>query len=242
MPAHPRIPNPQEGPLQEFAYDLRQLGEGKVSVPWIAEHEETAVSRAALYAALSGTRLPKSKTLSTLLRWWAGNPADEQHLDEDELDDFEYFRDHTWSWIDFLPSSHEGRRLGLEWQMRYLKLLRASDEEREFSRRAPRVTIDPPPEQQRLIKVLNDLIGKTGLQDELWLLFGASALRIERYLAGEAIPNEGSCWLIANKCAGFAPDVDYFDDGRRLEKAAEVARLARVRDRRIARRTGTSRG
>ncbi|GEB60077.1 hypothetical protein GCM10017674_75610 [Streptomyces gardneri] len=73
----PQITPHKAGPLQAFAYDLRELGRGKASVAWIAGHEETSVSRAALYAALSGTRLPTAETVSTLLRWWAGSPEEE---------------------------------------------------------------------------------------------------------------------------------------------------------------------
>ena len=86
-------------------------GEGKVSVPWIVRQGETTVSRAALYAALSGTRLPKRETVSTLVRWWAGNPLDELDLGSPELDDPDYYvdGDAAWFWIHRLPSEHEDR-------------------------------------------------------------------------------------------------------------------------------------
>src|SRR4051794_6175457 len=119
MPAHPRIPNPQEGPLQAFAYDLRELGEGKASVAWIADHEETTASRAALYAALSGTRLPMRETVSTLLRWWAGDPAVEERDEEEN-----YFTELTWAWINRLPQDSEKRRFASEWRTRYQRLAR----------------------------------------------------------------------------------------------------------------------
>jgi hypothetical protein len=232
MPAHPRIPDPQEGELQLFAYDLRELGEGKVSVPWIAGHEETSVSKAALYAALSGTRLPKRETVSTLLRWWAGDPASE----DPDLDD--YYIEPVWSWIDRLPRDHEGRRLADHWRTRYQRLARDVVGERGFRPRAERVAIAVPPEQQRFIRELNDLLGKTGLEDELWLLLGNLCSRVERYLAGESIPTDQTCWMLADRLASFVPDLDRsdrLDAARRLILAAEVARAARVRDRRIAR-------
>lgn len=230
MPAHPRIPNPEEGELQRFAYDLRELGEGKISIPWIARHDETTVSKAALYAALSGTRLPKRETVSTLLRWWAGDPANE----DPELD--AYYLEPVWSWIDRLPRDHEGRRLADQWRTRYQRLARSVIGEREFRPpRAARVTIAVPPEQQNFIKELNDLIGKTGLEDELWLLLGSFSFRVERYLAGESIPTDDTCLALTGRLASFLPDLDRLDAARRLVLSAEVARAARVRDRRIAR-------
>lgn len=247
MPARPSIPDPEEGSLQRFAYDLRQLGEGKVSVPWIVRQGETPVSRAALYAALSGTRLPKGETVSTLVRWWAGNPSDELDLGSPELEDPDYYVDGNaaWFWIHRLPSEHEGRRRGVEWQTRYSRLARDVEFEREFAQREPSVTIAIPPEQQRFINELEGLIGKTGLQgdDERWQVFGALTLRVERYLAGEAIPTQETCWQIAERCDPYVPfEVDFYDVGRRLEMAAELARLARVRDRRTARKSRTARG
>jgi hypothetical protein len=229
MPAHPRIPNPQEGRLQRFAYDLRELGEGKVSVTWIAGHEETRVSRAALYAALSGTRLPKEKTASTLLRWWAGDPANEDPGIDDR------YLDPIWSWIDVLPRDHEGRQLANQWRTRYRNLARDVLFAREFRPRSARVVIDVPPEQQRFIKELNDLIRKSGLEDELWLLLGSFGSRVERYLAGESIPTDDTCWRLTERLASFVPELDRLGVVRRLMLSAEVARAARVRDRRIAR-------
>ncbi|HEY9504944.1 MAG TPA: hypothetical protein VIQ27_03140 [Gemmatimonadales bacterium] len=229
MPARPRIPNPQEGPLQAFAYDLRELGEGKVSVVWIADHEETAVSRAALYAALSGTRLPRGKTVSTLLRWWAGDPAMEEPDEEED-----YFTGLTWAWIDRLVQDHEKRRFANEWRTRYERLARDIWRERERHPKAERVTIAVPPEQQRFIRELNALIGKAGLEDELWLL-GQYTPRVERYLAGESIPTDCMCWRLAHRLSEFIPDSDLSDLNIRLTRSAEGARLARVRDRRIVR-------
>nr|WP_011265235.1 hypothetical protein [Streptomyces sp. F11]AAX51340.1 unknown [Streptomyces sp. F11] len=235
MPARPRIPDPQEGALQAFAYDLRELGEGKASVAWIAEHEETTVSRAALYAALSGTRLPKAETVSTLLRWWAGDPTIE------EPDEDDYLIEPTWAWINRLPFGDEKRRFAEDWRTRYQRLARGILDQREFRPRAAQVAIDVPPEQERFIRELNDLIGKTGLEDELWLLLGAHTPRAERYLAGESIPTDDTCWVLAHRLAEFIPDSYVEDLAVRLVRSAEVARLARVRDRRIA-REGRGRG
>jgi hypothetical protein len=92
-----------------------------------------------------------------------------------------------------------------------------------------------PPEQQDFIKEMKDLIGKTGLEDELWLLLGSFCFRVERYLAGESIPTDESCWALTERLASFVPDLDRLDVARRLMLSAEVARAARVRDRRIAR-------
>ncbi|MDN3262885.1 hypothetical protein QWJ26_24375 [Streptomyces sp. CSDS2] len=229
MPARPRIPDPQEGPLQEFAYALRELGEGKASVGWIADHDETTVSRAALYAALSGTRLPTRETVSTLLRWWAGDPTIEQPEEEEA-----YFTKLPWAWIGRLPQDHEKRRFANEWRTRYQRLARDILGEREFRPRAERVTIAVPPEQQRFIKELGALVEKAGLEDALWLL-GKDTPRMERYLAGESIPTNETCWRMAYRLAEFIADADHVALRKRLVRSAEVARLARVRDRRIAR-------
>jgi hypothetical protein len=229
MPTPPKIPNPQEGPLQEFAYALRELAGGKASVAWIAGHEETAVSRAALYAALSGERLPKAETVSTLLRWWAGDPTIE------EGDDDDYYTEPTWAWIDKLPPDHEKRRFANQWRARYQSLAREVLGEREFTARAERVGIPVPVEQQRFIEELEGLIARTGLEDDLWLLLGASSFAAKRYLEGKTIPTDETCWRLATRLTQFIPGADVLDVRNRLVRSAEVARAARVRDRRLAR-------
>ncbi|OEJ36302.1 hypothetical protein [Streptomyces agglomeratus] len=229
MPANPRIPNPQEGPLQEFAYDLRELGEGKASVAWIAGHEETTVSRAALYAALSGERLPKRGTVSTLLRWWAGDPT----LEESGVD--ERYLDPIWVWIDRLPWDHEKRSFAEAWRTRYQRLARDVLAERELTPPAERVAIAVPVEQQRFIEELKGLIERTGLKDDLWLLMGSFSYAVERYLEGTTIPTEETCWRLSHNLAQFIPGADLLNVRNRLVRSAEVARAARVRDRRLAR-------
>jgi hypothetical protein len=227
MPARPRIPDPSAGPLQEYAYDLRQLGHGKASVAWIAGHEQTDVSRAALYAALSGTRLPLWRTTSTLLRWWAGNPTEEGEIRPSGS----YVPNAEWA--ERLPLSHEGRRLVDDWWMRHIELglVRASEQ----AEPAPSVTIAVPAEQKVLIGQLRALIRRTGLEDELWLLFGADTARVERYLAGRTIPTKTSCVRLADQVGDFIPNFDFYDASERLLRAAEAARTGRARDRRIAR-------
>ncbi|MEU6594696.1 hypothetical protein ABZ923_36795 [Streptomyces sp. NPDC046881] len=232
MPARPRIPDPQEGQLQLFAYELRELGEGKVSIGWIAGHEQTTVSKAALYAALSGTRVPTERTLSTLLRWWAGNPADEA----DDID--ETYIEPVWAWIERLPRDHEGRRLATAWRARLRSLARRIELERERVPKAERVVIAVPREQQRFIAELTRLIKLTGLEDELWLMLGSFSSRVERYLAGEAIPTDSTCWLLVERLIDFLPqEVDPMDALLRLRRSAEVARTGRARERRVARRS-----
>ncbi|NEC17804.1 hypothetical protein [Streptomyces parvus] len=141
MPARPRIPDPRKGALEKFAFDLRQLGAGKVAVSWIAAQEDTEVSRPALYAALSGTRLPMGMTASTLLRWWAGNP-DEENADVRS-------RDRIWGWIPRLPAGSDAHTQANEWKQRYLRLSRVESKRRAARDRSwkptPPVQIDTPP-------------------------------------------------------------------------------------------------
>ncbi|MEV4046305.1 hypothetical protein [Streptomyces sp. NPDC049744] len=235
MPARPRLPDPEQGPLQRFAYDLRELGRGKVSVGWIAGHEQTPVSRAALYAALSGTRLPTAETISALLRWWVGNPADEVP-DKDET-----YAEPTWAWIERLPRGHEGRRLATEWRMQHASIVRNIEQERDYRPKAQRVTIAVPREQERFIAELHKLLQLTGLENEPWLMLGSYSSRVERYLAGEAIPTDTTCWNLVELLIDFLPsDVDLLDVTTRLRRSAEAARAGRVRQRRFARNRRTS--
>ncbi|MFE2261728.1 hypothetical protein [Streptomyces griseosporeus] len=231
MPARPRVPDPADGRLQKFAYDLRLLGADKASIGRIARHPETTVSRAALYAALSGTRLPTRATVGTLLRWWAGSPGDERPAEPENL-----YEEPWWAWIDRLHPEHEGRQLAVEWRARYERLVRDVLFDRDYRPKAPRVTIVVPPEQQRFIDELNVLISETGLQDDQWLLFGTRVLRVERYLAGEAIPTDAMFEWVVDRCLSFIPVMDdYMERLDRLELFMQLARTARARDRRIAR-------
>ncbi|MEU1439338.1 hypothetical protein ABZ438_35470 [Streptomyces sp. NPDC005786] len=235
MPARPRIPDPRKGELEKFVFDLRALGMGKAGVSWIAAQRDTEVSRPALYAALSGTRLPYAETVSTLLRWWVGNPDDER-VDVRS-------RDPIWGWIQRLPAEHEARTQANEWRDRYQRLAR-TETQRWWARSrtwkpTPPVQIDIPREQHTLIAQLNNMIERTGLEQDMWLLFGSDTLRIERYLSGKVIPSNAWCVRVVQICEGFAleteTETEYEID--RLCTAAELARLARVRERRIARKT-----
>lgn len=237
MPARPRIPDPRKGDLEKFAFDLRELGVGKAGVGWIAAQPDTEVSRPALYAALSGTRLPYAQTVSTLLRWWAGNPDDEQPDVRS--------RDPIWGWIRRLPADHQTRVQANEWRERYRRLARA-EAQRRWARARTRnpptpVQIDIPREQQTLIEQIKDMIERTGLEQDMWLLFGSDTLRIERYLSGKVIPSPVWCVHMVRICEGFILDRDLEPHTQykidRLCAAAELARLARVRERRIARKT-----
>lgn len=236
MPARPRIPKPEEGALQAFAYDLRQLGAGQVSVGWIAGHHGTEVSRAALYAALSGRRLPTEMTVGTLLRWWAGKPDAERAADRNASDP-------AWGWIERLPDGDDARLLAEEWRRRYQLLSSRKLEVRPKLRKAPYVRIEVPPEQHAFIEQLKAVIRKTGLIEERWLLFDKQTLRIERYLAGVTIPTDGICDWIARRCVKFVSKgehLDMVDAADRLRASAALARTARARDRRIARKTAAS--
>ncbi|MFJ8406366.1 hypothetical protein ACIQ9K_38805 [Streptomyces microflavus] len=237
MPARPRIPDPRKGALEKFAFDLRQLGVGKVGVSWIAAQEDTEVSRPALYAALSGTRLPNGITVSTLLRWWAGNP-DEENPDVQS-------RDWIWGWIPRLPAGSDAHTQANEWKQRYLRLSRAESQRRSTKNRSwkptPPVQIDTPREQHLLIEEIKGLIERTGLSQDVWLLFGPETLRIERYLSGRVIPHHYWTFQIVNYCADFIPDLHLSEEVDRLNVAAEIARRARVRERRIARNASPAR-
>ncbi|MFH8886784.1 hypothetical protein [Streptomyces californicus] len=232
MPARPRIPDPRKGALEKFAFDLRQLGVGKAAVSWIAAQEDTEVSRPALYAALSGTRLPNGMTVSTLLRWWAGNP--------DEEDPDVRSRDRIWGWIPRLPAGCDAHAQANEWKQRYLHLARAETKRRSAKNRSWKPTapvqIETPREQHILIAQIKDLIERTGLSQDMWLLFGPETLRIERYLSGQVIPNKRWTNRIAMHCAEFTPDLNLKEEADRLYVAVEIARRARVRERRIARK------
>ncbi|MEV5979693.1 hypothetical protein [Streptomyces sp. NPDC052114] len=235
MPARPRIPNPQDGDLQAFAFDLRELGVGKVGVSWIATHWETSPSRAALYAALSGKRLPEPDTVSTLLRWWAGSPDAERAQDS-------LRGDPIWGWIERLPAEHEARDQAQEWKARYLALARREGRRRWQPRPdALPVQIDVPREQHLFIAQLEALLAKTGLEDSLWLIFGTDTLRIDRYLQGQVIPNDTWCSRIVWTLVMFIDGLDVETESDRLRRAAALARAARVRDRRIARKTSPAR-
>ncbi|MFI8093978.1 hypothetical protein ACIF9R_37710 [Streptomyces sp. NPDC086080] len=235
MPARPRIPDPRKGHLEKFAFDLRELGVGKVGVSWIAAQDDALASRPALYAALSGTRLPHSVTVSTLLRWWAGSPDDERAS--------VHPRDPIWGWIQRLPADHEARTVASEWKARYQRLARAEERRRWAKNRkwepTPPVQIDIPPEQHMLIAQLKEMIERTELGQDMWLLFGSDTLRMERYLSGKVIPRHSSCVRIVLICASFHQDQesDTEYEIERLCTAADLARLARVRERRIARKT-----
>ncbi|MEV3898346.1 hypothetical protein [Streptomyces anulatus] len=237
MPARPRIPDPRKGALEKFAFDLRQLGAGKVGVSWIAAQEDTEASRPALYAALSGTRLPNGMTVSTLLRWWAGNP--------DEEDPDARSRDPIWGWIQRLPAGCDAQAQANDWKQRYLRLSRAESKRRSARDRSwkptPPVQIDTPREQHLLIEEIKGLIERTGLSQDMWLLFGPETLRIERYLSGRVIPNYYWIYQIVLYCEEFIPDLHRDDETDRLYAAAEIARRARVRERRIARNASPAR-
>lgn len=240
MPAHPRIPDPAAGPLAAFAYALRQLGEGKLSIPTIAER--SGVSRAALYAALSGTRCPSSKTVATLIRWWAGDPAAEYEMDRDHL------ADPVWGWAVLLPLGHPGREANASWEGRYLRLVRELNEGRVHRQAAAPVSIAVPPEQQRFIDELQGLIGSTGLEDSRWLLFGELNRKVTSYLAGNCLPERRNISRIVMACLearGFELDPDgpdddegwalEFDTTEVFDELVAEARVARARERRKAR-------
>lgn len=238
MPAKPKIPDPRDGALREFSYDLRKLGHGKRSIAFIAEVSEGAVSRAALYAAMSGTRLPSVDTIATLLRWWAGDPAAEEPSPGSFGGDLNGLMEIGWEWIERLPVTHPGRKAGMEWRRRYYRLDSAIRRQRGAASKASAVKIRVPEEQQQFIKALRDLVEETGLYWERWLLFGERTRRFDSYLAGERIPQWETLYEIVLACAKHTEKnkedaLRLFD---RFKYLADEARAARARDRRIARK------
>ncbi|MFF1401237.1 hypothetical protein ACFVZD_47045 [Streptomyces sp. NPDC058287] len=208
-------------------------------IPFIAERGN--VSRAALYAALSGKHVPSRATVGMLVRWWAGEPSAELTPDDDD-----YFRDPDWGWIELLPQGHEGRTKGLEWWRRYDRLRRETEEGKAYREPTAPVNISVPQEQQRFIEGLEKLIESTGLKDDRWLLFGSFDRKVTRYLEGDLLPQGQSCQKIVMACCPHIgidlsddEDVEAFDRvlsmERDLEKLVEEARAARTRDRRAAR-------
>ncbi|MGY5099462.1 hypothetical protein [Streptomyces sp. 900105245] len=173
--------------------------------------------------------------MGTLLRWWAGKPDAERAAHSTAFDP-------AWGWIERLPHGDDARLLAEEWKRRYQRLSRRRLEV-PAPRKAPRVRIAVPPEQHAFIEQLKAVIGKTGLHEERWLLFDKDTLRIERYLAGEMIPTDDICDWIARRCTRFVSKgerLDMVDAADRLRASAALARTARARDRRIARKTAAS--
>ncbi|MFD9268710.1 hypothetical protein ACFWB1_04135 [Streptomyces goshikiensis] len=96
--------------------------------------------------------------------------------------------------------------------------------------------IDVPEEQQRFIAELKRLIEETGLEDEARLVFGRMTLAVNRYLSGQVIPMDGSCYDLAFRLARFLPaGSDAQEVGERQIRAANDAKAGRVRERRLAR-------
>ncbi|MEU7553137.1 hypothetical protein AB0B01_12445 [Streptomyces sp. NPDC044571] len=229
MPARWSPVDPSQSELEAFASDLRKLGRGKASVAYIAD-SEPRVSRAALYAALSGRRLPKRKTVSTLLRWWIPTPP--VRTDGGEPD---------WEWIYGIKDS-ETAAVASNWMERHSALL---DQRQAWpaNRRAP-VLIAVPPEQQRFIEKLRETLEKYNLLDGVWdwddyeqeFATIVSAHNVERYLTGRAIPTDDT---ISRRLLYYVPDAQMGGVLFDLVRLAQDARRARVRSRRLARGTAT---
>ncbi|MFB6876328.1 hypothetical protein [Streptomyces sp. NPDC056323] len=244
MPARSRIPDPATGALAAFAYDLRQLGEGKTPIPVIAER--SSVSRAALYAAISGTRLPSRRTVATLVRWWAGDPSAEYKTDDSRI------ANPVWDWALLLPQDHPSRETISNWERRYRSLVKELDERRVHKPAAAPVRITEPPEQRKFIDELLTLIDSTGMLDYQWLLFGELNHKVTSYIAGAYLPEKRNLTRIVRICLkaqGYELDPDILDDdldddegwallAKTMESLGELvaeARIARARERRKAR-------
>lgn len=224
MPSRPKVPDPSQGPLQSFAYDLRRAGLGKASIPFISDRSEPKVSRAALYAALSGTRLPSERTVAQLLMWWVGGPAvAEQYANE--------YEDPTWWWLDRLEQDHEARR----WVKRYFGLAATLAEAAGLRARATAVSIDMPEEQRRLVQALAELAAEVGIEPSNWFWRGETLRQLEVYFEGKRIPSSQTLWDFVSLWAQRANVDSPLDTYQRLADLAAEARAARVRDRRAER-------
>ncbi|MFF4838293.1 hypothetical protein [Streptomyces sp. NPDC001315] len=62
------------------------------------------------------------------------------------------------------------------------------------------MAIAAPPEQHRVRDELKRLVSATGLDDELWRVFGKLTFRVESYLEGKALPSAEMCWTIVEHC------------------------------------------
>lgn len=230
MPARWSPIDPTAGEVELFAADLRELGKGKTPVSYIAG-AEPAVSRAALYAALSGGRLPRRKTIAALLRWWI--PATPVRAEPGEWE---------WDWVYGLRDK-ETAEVATRWMERHRAL---SEKRREWptQRKGP-VAIDEPPEQRRFIEKLrktletHDLIEGIMRWDgdyERWVT-GVSGHSIQRYLAGTVIPEDDT---INSLLALVSEEEQAAELLLELVRLAQEARRARVRSRRLARAAGSS--
>ncbi|AWZ07404.1 hypothetical protein DRB96_10415 [Streptomyces sp. ICC1] len=107
---------------------------------------------------------------------------------------------------------------------------------RSRTSKATPVVISLPAEQRSFIAQLKHLIEMTGLEDEMWLLFGPRSRAVARYLSGQTIPKDAFCYDLAFRLADFLPEeMDAQRVGDRLMWAAGDARVARARERRVAR-------
>ncbi|MGW2302419.1 hypothetical protein [Streptomyces sp. NPDC001809] len=229
MPARWSPVDPSLGEVEAFAADLRELGRGKTPVSFIAD-AEPGVSRAALYAALSGRRLPRRKTVAALLRWWI--PAAPVRAVPEEWE---------WDWVYGLRDK-ETAEVASRWMERHAEL---SEKRRERpTRRSEPVVIGEPPEQRRFIEKLRKVLEEHDLIEgvmswdgcyERWVT-DVSSHNIQRYLAGAAIPEDDT---IGSLLAVVPEEEQVAELLLDLVRLAQEARRARVRSRRIARAAGS---
>lgn len=228
MPARRTSLDPSRSPLEAFANDLRALGRGNISLPYITEHTPD-VSRAALYAALTGRRVPSERTLSALLRWWIGGvEAGTEYAGEFESGTPNPY---VWDWVNRWASDD---KMALIDELAGRREELTSREDRTQPTKP--VEIPVPPEQERFIESLHAALLDGGLlEDEEpagWYEARRGqerkAERIQRYLQGKCIPTDKS---LIELLVGVTRSAQL---ETLLELAAE-ARTARVRDRRAAR-------
>jgi hypothetical protein len=80
VPARSHPLNPGDGPLAQFATELRRLRDHAatpMSPDQAATQKRVTTSRASIYAALAGTRLPSRQTLYAIVKAWAPGGLDD---------------------------------------------------------------------------------------------------------------------------------------------------------------------
>lgn len=108
MPARPQPANPNTGPTQAFALELRQLRGAASNSPSVAEISNAyQISRATIYGVLAGKRNCTPQTLRALVSAWAGVES----LPQWEARHREFYERRAWDDIQQPPLTPQATRL-----------------------------------------------------------------------------------------------------------------------------------